>query len=250
MFRVLQWLYLCLLCLPVGALEAEQPIGGWQLTSTDTANFMQNVNYPAVRVNTGGKSRQALISGDILLHPKGDHLPLLIINGNPMALPLNGSHYARPYAFGKGSNNIEVRDDLGHTLRRTQFYESNPQQIAPGIRIILTWNTDHTDLDLHVITPQGEHVWYGQRVASTGDALDIDVTDGYGPEIFSSLTPVAGTYLVYANYYGGQSTNDLTEATVTIMQHENTLKEKRQTFILPMRRPGELAFVGSFIYQP
>jgi uncharacterized protein YfaP (DUF2135 family) len=35
-----------------------------------------------------------------------------------------------------------------------------------------------------------------------------------------------GTYLVYANYFGGESNNVITTVTVMIIGHENTAKEK------------------------
>lgn len=239
-----------LLAMPVAA-EEERPLGGWRVTASDTANFMQDVNYPVVRVNAGGKSGAALISGRVQANPKApaDRVPQLVVNGSMLPLPIEGESYARPYAFGSGSNSVEVRDAAGTVVRRTQFYEANAGKTAPALRVILAWDTDHTDVDLHVITPTGEHAWYGERVLPSGGALDVDVTDGYGPEIFSSPAPMPGPYLVYANYYGGDSGEALTVAQVTVVQHEGTLREKRQTLQIPLRRPGELNFVSGFIFQ-
>jgi hypothetical protein len=59
------------------------------------------------------------------------------------------------------------------------------------------------ELDLHLVTPYGAHIWYGDRVAPNGAALDVDVTTGYGPEIFSMPSPIKGQYLIYVNYFGG-----------------------------------------------
>lgn len=234
------------LALPAMA-EEDRPLGGWRMTASDTADYMQDVHYPAVRVNAGGKPAAGLISGQVRATPKG--VPALIVNGSPLPLPLEGDSYARPYAFGSGSNSVEVRDGEGRVQRRTQFYEANPGQLAPALRVVLAWDTDHTDVDLHVVTPSGQHAWYGQRVIESGGALDVDVTDGYGPEIFSSPTPEVGPYLVYANYYGGESGEALTVAQVTVIQHEGTLREKRTLLQVPLRRPGELNFVTSFIFQ-
>ncbi len=100
-----------------------------------------------------------------------------------------------------------------------------------------------------MLAPNGEHAWYGNRVIPSGGALDIDVTDGFGPEIFSSLSPQNGLYQVYANYYGGSSAEALTIATVTVIQHEGTMKEKRENFTVPLRKAGELNFLSSFIFQ-
>ncbi len=65
----------------------------------------------------------------------------------------------------------------------------------------------NTDLDLHVVTPDGEHAWYGNTVLKNSGALDMDVTTGYGPEIFAMPAPVHGRYQVYINYYGGDELN-------------------------------------------
>ena len=113
--------------------------------------------------------------------------------------------------------------------------------------------SDNTDLDLHVITPDGGHAWYGSQVLPNGGALDVDVTTGFGPEIFATPTPLLGTYLVYVNYFGGgysedEAAQDLTSANVTIVSEEGTVNERQQTFTVPMRAVGELTLIKSFSY--
>jgi uncharacterized protein YfaP (DUF2135 family) len=118
------------------------------------------------------------------------------------------------------------------------------------LRVVLSWDTPGTDLDLHVIAPDGGHAWYGGRVMANGGALDVDVTTGYGPEIFSSAAPTPGNYHVYVNHFGGgQEQAIVTVAQITVIAHENTSREKKQTFRVPMRAPGELTLVRSFVFQ-
>ncbi len=51
------------------------------------------------------------------------------------------------------------------------------------------------------------------------------------------------------NYYGsGQDTGALTVAQVAIITNENTPSERQQVFQVPMRAPGELTLVKSFVY--
>ena len=88
----------------------------------------------------------------------------------------------------------------------------------------------------------------GDRVAPNGGSLDVDVTTGYGPEIYSSAAPLKGTYLVFVNYYGsGNGNADMTVAQVTIITNENTPNEKSETIRVPMRKAGELTLVKTFV---
>lgn len=126
------------------------------------------------------------------------------------------------------------------------------------LRVLLSWDSDNTDLDLHLVTPDGDHVWYGNRSLANGATLDVDVTTGYGPEIIATPTPQKGPYLVYVNYFGGgygssedgaeQAAQDLTTARITLVTEEGTPNEKQETFLVPMRKPGELTLVKRFGY--
>jgi hypothetical protein len=83
---------------------------------------------------------------------------------------------------------------------------NSPQLLVVGVqvkpatlgnwRIVLTWGAKPTDLDSHLWTPDGEHIWYGNPKGRRAD-LDKDVTDGQGPETVTIRLLVNGTY-VYA----------------------------------------------------
>jgi tetratricopeptide (TPR) repeat protein len=69
------------------------------------------------------------------------------------------------------------------------------------IHIYLTWDTDRTDVDLWVTTPQGEKVFYEHRSGRGGESLYDDVTTGYGPESFTAPVALRGNYTVEVNYF-------------------------------------------------
>ncbi|WP_145599490.1 DUF2135 domain-containing protein [Yersinia alsatica] len=256
---------MCSLVLLVPAISAmaaqnvviDTPVAGWHDTSGEGANFTQQVNYPAASVNTpANQSAQALISGQI----KGFQKPKdearqepgrLIVNGVSMPLKIEDEgDFKRPYIFSQGSNSVEVRSPDRSAAHRTQFYAKRGSGAIPArLRIVLSWDTDNTDLDLHVVTPDGQHAWYGGRQLQNGGALDMDVTTGFGPEIFSSPAPDSGQYLVYVNYYGGRGSDILTTAQITIVTEEGTSNEKQEMVIVPMRNPGELTLVKQFSYS-
>ncbi len=226
--------------------EIAVPKSGWR-TGPENAPFTQTVNYPASRVALeAGVPDAAQIRGKIRDAAKS---PLtLVVNGNAMPLLVeeDGS-FARAYSFSTGSNSVEIRDQDGRRIDRAQFYQTAAGAPQARLRIVLSWNTNGTDLDLHVVTPSGEHAWYGNRVVK-GGAIDVDVTTGYGPEIFAAPAPEKGLYQVYVNFYGRGEEQLMTVARLAVISNEGTPDERRQEYEVPMRQPGELTLVRQFVY--
>ncbi|WP_308922949.1 DUF2135 domain-containing protein [Janthinobacterium sp. J1-1] len=249
---MMKTLPISLLLLPLWAqaqVTIDAPKSGWRNSAGAQEEYTQAVNYPAASVNLQpGQSETAQIRGRIAGAGKGKPATL-VVNGvaMPMEVGENGA-YGRPYGFGSGSNSVEVRSPDGRSRARTQFVDSYQGKTQARLRIVLSWDSAGTDLDLHVVTPDGGHAWYGNRVLKDGGALDVDVTTGYGPEIFSSAAPVKGNYHVYVNYYGsGENTSVLTVARLSVITNEGTPSEKLQSFQVPMRAAGELTLVKSFV---
>ena len=70
------------------------------------------------------------------------------------------------------------------------------------VRVVLAWDADNTDVDLHVIDPNGEEVFFGHNASYQGGAITRDATGGYGPEEFALRLAKPGKYRVEANFYG------------------------------------------------
>ncbi len=244
------------LVLAAGAALAQstitEPSGGWRYADPQQRDFVQEVHYPAASVNIDGRSASALIRGQIAAAPKrseGDaRKPArLVVDGVAMPLLLDEQGaFARPWSFGAGSHGVEVRS--AGAVRRRQFFEAQTGRAPTRLRVVLSWDSDNTDLDLHVLSPDGAHVFYGDRVAANGSALDVDVTTGFGPEIYATPSPLHGIYRIYVNYYGaGEQRDVVTTAQVAVIQDEGTPREKQEVFRVPMRKPGELTPVRSFL---
>lgn len=102
------------------------------------------------------------------------------------------------------------------------------------VKVYLTWDTDRTDVDLWVVTPSGEKVFYGHKQGKGGEALFDDVTNGYGPESFTAKSASPGEYLVQVNYFSGRR-GPFPEARgeVVVVVDEGRITEKRT--VLPYR---------------
>jgi tetratricopeptide (TPR) repeat protein len=70
------------------------------------------------------------------------------------------------------------------------------------IRVVINWNMDNTDIDLHVKDPNSEECFFRNRETNMGGRISVDVQNGYGPEQFLLKKAVKGKYRVYVNYYG------------------------------------------------
>ncbi|WP_435870063.1 YfaP family protein [Eleftheria terrae] len=240
-----------------GEVQLDGPRGGWRDAGLLDDEDRPQVAYPYNLIDRGAQKGRTLIRGR-LQAMQGERRPhTLVVNGNPMPLYTGkDGEFVRPYAFGAGSNSIEVRSPDGRPTRRVQFYETRGNGPRAAMRLIASWDDKQAEVDLHVVTPDGQHAYWGSPVLQGGGGLDVDSVDGAGPEMFSLAAPVKGTYHFYVNYWGnfGDAGYHFDETTrqrpvitvrLTLVSHENTAREKRETVVVPLRRIGDLTWVKS-----
>ncbi|MGL4316456.1 MAG: YfaP family protein [Pseudomonas sp.] len=242
---------------PTASLDG--PTAGWRYSGLLDRTENARVAYPTPPIDRGGQRNRSLIEGK-LAGTQGLRQPhVLAVNGNPLPLYTDQEgRFVRPYNFGAGSNSVELRAD-GKPLRRVQFYEANTQKTPARVRIVLGWDDPQAELDLHVVTPDGQHAFWADPVMSNGGGLDVDSVDGPGPEMFTMTAPLHGTYLIYVNYWGnlnsqgynfqaGSNLNEVITSQISLVFNENTVNEKRETFVVPLRTIGDLLLIKSFNY--
>ena len=241
-------------------VDMQGPAAGWRYDGLLNDPDEVRVAYPTPPIDRGGQRRRTLIEGRIRAQAKVDQAQTLVVNGNPLPLYTDAEgRFARPYAFGAGSNSIAVLDAEGQVLHRQQFYEANPRQVPARIRIILGWDDPKAEVDLHVVSPDGAHAYWANPRMGNGGGLDVDSVDGAGPEMFSDPAPVHGTWLVYVNYWGNfgaggynfdaeGNERDVITTRVTLVFNENTVNEKRETFVVPLRTIGDVQLIKAFQY--
>ncbi len=70
----------------------------------------------------------------------------------------------------------------------------------------LTWGENPRDIDSHLRTPDGAHVFYaasGTLDAAPFASLDVDDVTGFGPEVTTVRRPKAGIYRFYLHNFSG-----------------------------------------------
>lgn len=97
--------------------------------------------------------------------------------------------------------------------------------------VAISWNTDRTDIDLHIIEPSGEECYYSHNKTRSGGFITRDVTQGFGPEMYVNKKAPQGKYDVLVNYYASDQ-NKLglkTKVMVRTIRNWGTDKEVETT---------------------
>jgi tetratricopeptide (TPR) repeat protein len=110
---------------------------------------------------------------------------------------------------------------------------------AVDLFVRLTWDTDKTDVDLHVVEPSGHETYYRSMRSERG-RLDRDVVDGRGPEAYTARHAVRGTYRIGVKYYHGSKK---TKATVVVTRHKGSPDEVSETHQVQLKQSGDTAKV-------
>jgi hypothetical protein len=147
--------------------------------------------------------------------PLGGQLAVISQNGEDYFTPINGSgQFSEVISLLPGTNVVEVRvtGPNGSTglSRRVRIINREGQgsvlfggsgSTDENINVVLTWDTDDSDVDLHVFDPENRHAYWSSLTGIPGAQLDHDDVNGYGPETFTMLSPRPGTYHVRVNYF-------------------------------------------------
>jgi hypothetical protein len=117
---------------------------------------------------------------------------------------------------------------------------------------LIFWNTDGTDVDLHVTEPGGEECFYLHRETASGGQISRDVTTGYGPEIYILPRAPRGTYQVRANYFATDvnRTSTRTKVFALIYQGWGTKTEKLTCKALTLSGRSEMHDLAKIAVGP
>ncbi len=148
----------------------------------------------------------------------GDYA-IMNVNGNEQTVDVDD--------FGDFHQYITVYDDVNEFFLRATNTSGNTgisddmivywSEDQTTLQIQLTWNTDNTDVDLHVWDPFGNYCYYGNVYGIPDGQLEVMDDDGYGPEIFVQQPASSGIYHIKAHLFDGHSEIDPTTAMIEII---------------------------------
>ena len=82
------------------------------------------------------------------------------------------------------------------------LYRGRLKILPTAMRVVLNWDTNDTDVDLHVRDSLGRESWYANLCGIPNGCLDHDDVNGFGPETFSLTAFQANvTYTVFLHYF-------------------------------------------------
>ena len=143
--------------------------------------------YALVRSNDLAGAFDAILKGVDQKHPDDRY------RGADRVLRRDAQMIAAAYLAGGGDREM-IEKAL--SKRRLTVFKGR------STRVLLYWETDANDVDLHIRDARGGHSWYSHLPLESGGELYADVTTGYGPECFEIVgTPSAGPYQLGVHYY-------------------------------------------------
>ncbi len=135
------------------------------------------------------------------------------------------------------------------------LHDFDPQLYAPmhmKLRVVLTWNTDNCDIDLHVVEPDGVKCFFSNRLTKLGGKLSYDYTQGFGPEEYLMKNNVDGIYQILAHYYGSTSQAQLLPVIVyaDIYTDYGTPEQTHKRLSLKLKQKNDTYEIGIVEIEP
>jgi len=207
----------------IGA-DVDQTTGSLDLTAGNYEIHVSTVTGTQTRVTaTYTPGGSGVVGSSIVVYHNGNLYP--VSEASP------GATYSHVVDLANGGNTIRVLvignfDPGAQADLANIFAISDPIDVFcitedMAIRVVLSWQIDDSDVDLHLIGPGGK-VWglldcyFSNRTPNWGDSsstlddpiLDHDNTSGYGPETIVLPIPADGLYTVLIHYWSDHGGGD------------------------------------------
>ena len=140
----------------------------------------------------------------------------------------------------------KYRDDLD----LSEINKELLNEVTYDIRVVVDWNHNDTDIDLHIIDPNLEECFYSHPSTKIGGRMSPDMTQGFGPEEFVLKNAVKGDYFVKIKYYGDryQKADNPTFMKVTMFKNYGSKNETKETQIIRLTKSDDEEIIAKLTF--
>lgn len=151
-------------------------------------------------------------------------------------------------ALNEANRNLALINAMPHPANWSPPIDNKLRKLMDvDVRILLTWDTDLTDIDLWVVEPSKEKCFYSHNRTTIGGFMTKDFTRGYGPEVYMLRNNMPGKYTIKANFYGSsqQTLTGGTTIQATIITNFGRSNEERKAITLRLKDKKEEVSIGT-----
>lgn len=125
------------------------------------------------------------------------------------------------------------------------------KQEPVDVRVVLTWSNDNSDVDLHVVLPDGDECFYGHRLTKNLGKLSNDITQGYGPEEFMHKQGAKGEYEILARLFADHSQGSVVPKYVRAVcyLHYGQPNEERHELLFRINEAKATVKIGAIRFE-
>ena len=123
--------------------------------------------------------------------------------------------------LGKNRENAFFQSNKAFFENRIETLKKRHNYKEADLLVLMAWNTDNSDMDLHVIEPSGEECFYSHKTTKSGGSITLDARNGYGPEMYVLPQAIKGIYFIKAVYYGGNFNRMKNQAKIYTQVYRN-----------------------------
>jgi hypothetical protein len=152
----------------------------------------------------------------------------------------------------KGIEQI-TKNEMTHLIKKSrsklnlsEFNEELLKDDGYDVRVVVDWNHNDTDIDLHIIDPNFEECFYGHNKTTIGGSMSNDMTQGFGPEEFTLKNAVKGDYFVKIKYFGDryQKVKSPTFMKVTVFKNFGFRNESKEIKIIRLTNKDDQEMIA------
>ncbi len=137
----------------------------------------------------------------------------------------------------EASDTLEIlRRHAAQKTTREEFERELKRLIERDLVVVMSWDTQATDIDLYVTEPDHDVCYYSNKRTRGGGTLDHDITTGLGPETYAIRRLKQGSYKIEAHYCSGEPP---TTVTLNIFRNRNSAQETVHTEKVRLAKQGD-----------